>query len=206
MPESLTIRPAHPDELEALLAMQQRSLRQLGAPWYPRDVLEAALAQMGTMDPRLIGDGTYLVAELDGRMAGSAGWTLRAPNYARLLRTPLPELPGRLGRIGIVRSVYVDPDFARRGIGRKLMTAVEEQLVAAGVQTAELMATLAGVPLYQMLGYAAVSDHVLQLAEGLEFTVRRMLHPLPPGYLAAWSVPSHRGAAARPGRAAAMPG
>jgi len=88
------IRPARLDELEPLLAMQQRSMRLLGAPFYAREVVEAALAEMGTMDPRLIADGTYLVAELAGQIVGSAGWTMRPPNYARLLRQALPPLQG----------------------------------------------------------------------------------------------------------------
>jgi GNAT superfamily N-acetyltransferase len=169
------IRPARPDELEPLLAMQQHSLRVLGAPFYLRDVLEAALAQMGTMDPRLIGDGTYLVAELDGAIAGSAGWTMRAPNYARLLREPLCAMPGRCG---VVRSVYVAPEMARRGIARRLMQAVEQRLAEMGANSAELMATLSGVPLYAALGYETVSAHSLTLAEGMEFAVERMARPL----------------------------
>lgn len=172
----ITIRPAHPDELQALLAMQQRSLRVLGAPFYPRPVLDAAIAEMGTMDPRLIGDGTYLVAEVDGRLAGSAGWTLRKPNYARLLAEPLPELPGRPG---IVRSVYVDPGFARRGVARRLMSAVQSRIAADGAGCAELMATLSGVPFYAALGYVGLSDHALRLGGGLDFAVRRMVCALP---------------------------
>lgn len=172
---SLLIRPARLDELEPLLAMQQRSLRVLAAPHYGRDVLEAALAQMGTMDPRLIGDGTYLVAEWQGEIAGGAGWTMRAPNYARLLAEPLPSLPGRCG---VVRSVYVDPGMARRGIARRLMEVVEARIVADGAGTAELMATLSGVPFYDSLGYRAVSDHALLLAGRMEFAVRRMVRPL----------------------------
>jgi GNAT superfamily N-acetyltransferase len=176
------IRPAMPDELEPLLAMQQHSLRVLGAPFYPRDVLEAALAQMGTMDPRLIGDGTYLVAELDGQLAGSAGWTMRPPNYARLLPEPLCALPGRCG---VVRSVYVAPEMARCGIARRLMQAVERHLAAMGAETAELMATLSGVPLYAALGYETVSRHGLKLAEGMELAVERMARPLTPLRVAA---------------------
>jgi GNAT superfamily N-acetyltransferase len=169
------IRLARPEELEALLAMQQRSLRILGAAHYGRDVLEAALADMGTMDPRMIGDGTYLVAELDGRLAGSAGWSLRKPNFARLLPEPLLPLPGCCG---MVRSVFVDPDLARRGIARLLMARVEQRLGAAGADTAELMATLSGVPLYRALGYSVVSDHALALGGRMAFAVCRMIRPL----------------------------
>jgi GNAT superfamily N-acetyltransferase len=171
------IRAARPEELEPLLAMQQRSFRTLGAAFYPPDIVEATLAQMGTMDPRLIGDGTYLVAEVEGQIAGSAGWTMRPPNYARLLSEPLCALPGRCG---IVRSVYVAPELARRGLARQLMRAVEKRLAETGAEIAELLATLSGVPLYAALGYSTVSAHALTLAEGMELPVERMARPLPP--------------------------
>jgi GNAT superfamily N-acetyltransferase len=170
------IRPARLEELEPLLAMQQNSMRLLGEPYYTTEALEAALAEMGTMDPRLITDGTYLVAELDGRIAGSAGWTMRSPNYARLLCNALDPLPGTPG---IVRSVYVDPQLARRGIARQLMAAVEAKISESGAESAELMATLSGVPFYAVMGYEHVSDHTVMLGTRIEFPVRRMLRLLP---------------------------
>jgi len=203
------IRPARLDELEPLLAMQQRSMRLLGAPFYAREVVEAALAEMGTMDPRLIADGTYLVAELAGQIVGSAGWTMRPPNYARLLRQALPPLQGAPG---VVRSVYVDPVVARQGIARQLLHAVEARLSAAGARAAELMATLSGVPFYSALGYGQVSDHVLLLGERMEFPVCRMLRPLaalgagPEARRAARTLMPRPAAGEAPGRAAAGAG
>lgn len=169
------IRAARIDDLEPLLSMHRRSMRALSVGCYAPEVVEAALIHMGTLDPKLITDGTYLVAEVDGRIAGSAGWTMQAPNYARLLREALAPLPGR---VGLVRSVYVEPEMVRRGVARELMVAVEARLAAAGADTAELMATLCGVPLYASMGYVALSDHALQLADGTEFVVRRMVRPL----------------------------
>jgi GNAT superfamily N-acetyltransferase len=167
----LTLRPACAEDLPALLAMQEASLRALAAAYYPRRVVQAALDRIGTMDPRLIADGTYLVAEVAGRLAGSAGWSLRTPDYAALMAAVPDPLPGRTG---LVRSVYVSPDFARRGLGRRLMQAVEARLAALGVVTSELMATLSGVPLYASVGYRELSAHALRLAPGVEFQVRRM--------------------------------
>lgn len=174
MTHTLIIRPARIDELEELLAMQRRSLLDLGARCYPSATLEA-MARSGTMDPRLIEDGTYLVATSDGRLAGSAGWTLRTPSYARLMRNPPSPLPGR---VGVVRSVFVDPAFARRGIARRLMQAVHHGLTLGGADRAELMATLSGVPLYASLGYAHLSDHALEFGGDVRMKVRRMARML----------------------------
>lgn len=172
-----TIRAARPEELDQLLSMHRRSMRVLGSEAYQSRVVEATLRHLGTMDPTLITDGTYLVAEYDGQLVGSAGWTMQPPNYAKLIREPLAPLPGR---IGTVRSVYVEPAMARRGVARRLMSAVESRLASGGAETAELMATLCGVPLYASLGYHPLSDHALLLADGSEFVVRRMARSLTP--------------------------
>lgn len=171
----VAIRHARPDELGNLLSMHRRSMRELSIGSYTPETIESALAYMGTMDPRLITDGTYLVAEQDDELAGSAGWTMQQPNYAKLLQEPLAPVPGR---VGVVRSVYVEPAMVRRGIARELMAAVESRLAEAGAETAELMATLCGVPLYESMGYVPLSDHALLLADGSVFVVRRMIRPL----------------------------
>ncbi len=177
-----TLRLARHADIGPLLEMHWRSMRVLGAAFYPREVIEAALVRMGTLDTCLVEDGTYLLAELEGRIAGSAGWSLRVPNYARLMREAIPPLPGR---VGLVRSVFVDPSMARCGIARMLMRAVEACLAREGAETAELMATLSGVPFYAALGYERLSDHALDVGEGLRFGVCRMAHSLAPLRIAA---------------------
>ncbi len=52
--------------------------------------------------------------------------------------------------------MYTDPDFVRRGIGRLVLAANEASAKAAGFARAELMATLAGEPLYLACGYQPI--------------------------------------------------
>ena len=173
------IRPARPQDLPALLAMQARSLRGLAGPFYAPEQIEAFLTCASTMDPRVIEDGTYWLVELDGRLAGGAGHMNRPVPSGPLPPTPLRSLPPRHGPVAIVRSVFVDPTFARHGLGRRLMEHVEARMRAAGVATAELMATLAGVPLYRACGYLGFEEHALALPGGLDFPVLRMAKRLP---------------------------
>ncbi len=177
MTDTPTIRPARGEEMEAILAMQRRSLRAGGAEKVDRGLMEAALAQMGTMDPRLIGDGTYLVAEVDGCVAGSAGWTLRQPLFRALMRPELRALPPRCGG---VRNIYVDPAYTGHGLARRLMLVIELRMTAAGLDRAMLITPPYAVPLYEMLGYHAVGDHVVELAGGFEFPMCRMERNLIP--------------------------
>jgi GNAT superfamily N-acetyltransferase len=52
-----------------------------------------------------------------------------------------------------IRAFFVDPDYARRGIGRALLEQCEAAARAQGFTSFELMSTLTGMPLYLALGY-----------------------------------------------------
>jgi GNAT superfamily N-acetyltransferase len=113
------------------------------------------------LDAQLIDDGTYFVIELDGEVAGCGGWSRRATLYggdhtsgrdAALLE------PGR--DAARVRAMYTHPAFARRGVGRLILSLCESAAVAEGFSSLELMATLSGRPLYEAAGFVAIEDVV----------------------------------------------
>jgi len=56
-------------------------------------------------------------------------------------------------RLGLFDNPFVDPDYARRGIGRALLERCETEARTRGFTRFELMGTLPGVRLYQALGY-----------------------------------------------------
>jgi len=66
-----------------------------------------------------------------------------------------------------VRAFYVDPAWARRGIGRALLARCEAAARAEGFGRLELLATLPGVPLYSALGYTELAPMDVPLEEGL---------------------------------------
>jgi len=77
--------------------------------------IRSSHAIMG-IDTQLIDDGTYFVAELDGRIVGCGGWSRRATLYGA------DHSAGRDAALldpardaARVRAMYTDPAFARRG-------------------------------------------------------------------------------------------
>ena len=54
--------------------------------------------------------------------------------------------------------MYTHPDFTRLGVGRLILILCEAAARAEGFTTAELMATLAGEPLYRACGFTAVEE------------------------------------------------
>lgn len=187
-----TIRPATPADVPALEELIPLSTRELMAGYYTPEQMAAALSggerttEGGTLparrtapvfgvDRHLIDDGTYFVADAAGRVVGCGGWSRRKAVFG-----------GDRGREGEdayidpateparVRAFFVHPDWARRGIGRALLSECEAAIRAAGFRDIVMVATLAGVPLYEATGYTVQERYEVPLAEGLVLPVVRM--------------------------------
>lgn len=160
------LRQATLADTEALQALHRAALRALaGAHYTPRQI-EGFLADFQTVDPVLIEDGTYLVAEQAGRIVASGGWTRRPPCFARLVG-PLAQA---IGPTATMRAIFTAPDHARRGLARRIMAVAEEQAVLhGGAERLVLCATLTGLPLCLRLGYVPVDATTVALSNGESF-------------------------------------
>ena len=76
--------------------------------------------------------------------------------------------------------MYTDPDFARRGVGRLVLTLCEEAARRAGFRSATMMATMAGVPLYRACGYVEAEPPINASINGVEVPLVRMEKRLVP--------------------------
>jgi GNAT superfamily N-acetyltransferase len=106
------------------------------------------------LDTQLIEDKTYFVIDQDGALAGCGGSSRRATLYGG------DQSPGRDAALldpakdaARMRDMYTHPDFTRRGVGRLVLSLYEEAARAEGFTPVELMATMAGEPLYRACGY-----------------------------------------------------
>jgi hypothetical protein len=73
----LVVRLACAADGDTVEALQRVALRRLASSHYAAPHIEAGLSHIGTFDPELIEDGTYYVAEIDGRVVGWSGGRLR---------------------------------------------------------------------------------------------------------------------------------
>jgi GNAT superfamily N-acetyltransferase len=158
------IRRAGRDDITALRAMQARSMRGLGSAYYGAAVTEAFLRHAETLEEAVVEEGHYFLAEDARGILGSGGWSRRVPGYASAGRPAAPAADA-----ATIRSVFVDPAAARRGIGSALMRHAEADAARHGVRRLELLATLSGVPLYTRLGYRATRAAELRLPDGSRF-------------------------------------
>ena len=151
---TFALRKATLEDRSALERLIADSARGLSSTDYTASQVEAALGSAFGVDTELIRDGTYFVAEAEGRLVGCGGWSRRATLFGS------DAQPGRRSELldpandsARIRAFFVHPDWTRRGIGRAILERCEAEAQEFGFRSAELLATLPGVPFYRSLGY-----------------------------------------------------
>jgi GNAT superfamily N-acetyltransferase len=182
-PPQFVLRLANEDDIPALHALIEASVRGLQAEDYTPAQIEGALGTVLGLDTQLIKDRTYFVAEtLDENsnerkfLAGCGGWSKRKTLFGAD-RGPgrEPELLDPARDAAKVRAIFVHPDFARRGLGSLILATVEEAARLAGFKRYEMGSTLTGVPLYRLKGYVEVETIAVPLKNGEKLPVVRMV-------------------------------
>ena len=160
-------------DLESLIAVSARTLL---APWYSPAQIDAAVGSVFAVDTQLIEDGTYFVAVQGPIIVGCGGWSRRKTLFGadRGHTSDAASVldPGR--DPARIRAFFVHPASARRGIAAALMRHCEQAAADAGFKTMELVATLAGQPLYAASGFATVEHFEIPLGRKLTMPVVRM--------------------------------
>lgn len=153
----MKIRLAKADDLPAMQHTMQRAIDELQSGFLSEEEVAASRAVMG-LDTQLVADRTYFIVEDGNDVAGCGGWSRRATLYGgdHSLDLREPRLLDAASEPARVRAMYTDPAFVRRGVGRMILEAAEEAARRDGFREAELMATMAGEPLYRACGYEQV--------------------------------------------------
>lgn len=166
-------RLARREDLPALRALMDTAIGELQKPFLDPAQIASSRAIMG-LDTQLVDDGTYVLVELDGTLAGCGGWSRRETMYGHdhtSGRSPALLDPAR--DAARVRAMYTHPDFVRRGVGRRILEVCEAAARDEGFGAVELMATLAGEVLYRACGYEPL-ERILDDRGGVPVPLVRM--------------------------------
>jgi GNAT superfamily N-acetyltransferase len=188
----VSIRLATIDDVPALQELIRGSVSILSTQFYTSKQIASALSHVFGVDTQLIHDGTYFVAEVEGQIAGSGGWskrnTLFGGDQAKAVRSglqqnqPIDSSPDALldpaKDAARIRAFYVHPQWSRKGIGRMILAACEEAARNDGFRQIELAATLPGVPFYLSSGYQKSEEIPIDLPDGGFLSTFRMTRSL----------------------------
>lgn len=176
----LTSRLAVQADIPALTGLMDSAIAELQRGFLDDAQIASSRAIMG-IDTQLVDDGTYFVVDADGALAGCGGWSRRATLYGS------DTTPGRDGQLldpavdpARVRAMYTHPAFARRGVGRLILSRCEAAAAAEGFTRLELMSTLAGEPLYTAYGFQPL-ERLVDATGGAPVPIVRMEKPIDPG-------------------------
>ena len=130
-----------PEDVERFIALRIRQLREEGAT----EAIDLRPA-LRNYYARHMADGTFVawLALEDGRIVGTSGMSF-------VEKPPYFSCPA--GRIGLLSSMFTEPDCRRRGIARTLLSHVVEEARQYGCGTVQITASDMGVMLYADFGF-----------------------------------------------------
>ena len=139
---SIAYRKLTENDLDIFIGMRIAQLREEGAA-EDLDLVPA----LTDFYHRHMADGTFVSwLALDGdRIVGTSGMSF--------VEKP-PYFSNPTGKIGLLSSMYTDPDYRRRGIAKELLRRVTEEARAYGCGAVQITASDMGVLLYSDFGFA----------------------------------------------------
>ena len=162
-------RATHAD-LPALDALMTFSFSELGAGFYSLSEIETALIQLAKIDPVLLRDKTLFVAELGERIVGCGGWS----NQTGLVEAYGNSSCDPNSRKAAIRSFFVAPDMARRGIATALFCLCVADAKKVGCKKLEVLAAASSKALFEKLGFTHPVEETLQFGDGVALLSYRM--------------------------------
>lgn len=137
----MRVRKATTRDAREVYRVHEASIIELGVEAYDDEQVAAWGAGRSPDDYEFDGPGAFLVAEADGRVVGFGSVT---PSPGDHLDTPVDAE---------VTAVYVHPDHARRGVGSRLLRALETVARVWDARTLALHASLNAVEFYEQAGF-----------------------------------------------------
>jgi len=129
----IQIRAANSKDLDSILAVQARALRVLSVRDYSQKQIESLVT--GQAKTRNLKDEIIFVAEHENQIVG----------FSCLLNAG-----------SLISGIFVCPDFARQGVGTKLLEAIEAQAIEQNCKVLSVMSSLSGFDFYRANGYQVV--------------------------------------------------
>ena len=146
---NITYRKLTVDDLDVFIKMRIDQLREEGAK---EDIdLEPALRDYYL---RHLSDGTFVswLALDKDRIIGTSGMSI-------VEKPPYFGCPS--GKIGLLSSMFIDPNYRRKGIAKTLLSKVVDEAGEQGCGTVQITASDMGVLLYSDFGFKK-NDNFMQ--------------------------------------------
>jgi len=174
--QDIYIRLASENDLTAIQALMNESMKILGQGHYSDQQIESCCRYVCVPDLQLIKDKTYFVAVEEETIVGCGGWSFRKTLYAGPSATAQKE-DDRLNPeqdSARIRAMFISPSHSRRGISSKILAASEQAAKEYGFKKGALGSTLSGLSFYQSKGWIPTGKDHSTLPDGVMIDVVTM--------------------------------
>lgn len=155
---ALDIRPASPDDRDALERVIADCYATVYPGWYDADLLGEALPLMLKIDPALLASGRYFVASQGKDVAGCGGWSARTPGTGV-----------ELGGTAHIRHFATHPDFMHQGVGGAILDRCIAETRAAGMQRLQCFSSTPAEGFYARHGFRRIDNVNVMLGDSVSF-------------------------------------
>lgn len=146
-----TIRTATPADDDLLVRHYLAICSSYGGAWALPVPNAADVVRAFLETARAERDGSAVLAEVGGRVLGSAACARHLAPYPMVTEAPALSY-------GYIWSVWVEPDARGQGLATRLVEACLDHLRSLGCTTAILHASAAGAPVYARLGFQPATE------------------------------------------------
>jgi GNAT superfamily N-acetyltransferase len=154
---AVAIRAVEAEDVSAVRSLHARSFAELARQHHTPTQIEAYVRLIldELYRDELLSNNLLVAEEQEGRIIGTAGWcaVAGAPRTAR------------------IRKVFIAPETAGRGLGRRLVQEVEQRAIEIGYTRFVVRANANAVGFYQRLGYRTTQSGRMPAAGGIELPV-----------------------------------
>lgn len=139
------IREAQAADAPRIAEIHEQSIRGLATEAYPTEVIEAWASGKDPTNYPIDDEGSYfVVAEHDTEVAGFGELVIQSADY---FHTDVS---------GEIRAIYINPDYARMGIGSAIYAELEATAREQQIGSIGLWASLNAVPFYESQSFERV--------------------------------------------------
>lgn len=160
---NMRIRSLQPEENEIAMDLMRTAIRGRCRKFYGEHTVKRWVAKDNSKFKFQVPENVLCVANDRGPIS-IAGWNKQGVNGGA-------DMDGAAR----ISAVFTHPDYAGKGIGRQLVSMVENDIQKAGFSHIILFATINAVRFYRQMGFEDRGDQLLEIADGHFITIRRMV-------------------------------